>query len=101
MRCYQRWREPRGKQAENWRRPQIILAIGVSRADTLAIAMKNELDQNQITRILHEARVGDRGAIDRLLPLIYDELRALAARQMARERPDHTLQTTALVHEAY
>jgi RNA polymerase sigma factor (TIGR02999 family) len=45
---------------------------------------------------------GDRdGAIDDLIPLVYDELRALAAKRLARERADHTLQPTALVHEAY
>jgi RNA polymerase sigma factor (TIGR02999 family) len=44
---------------------------------------------------------GDRGALDELLPLVYDELRRLAARYLQRERPGHTLQGTALVHEAY
>lgn len=45
---------------------------------------------------------GDRGAsLSRLLPLVYDELRALAARQLAAQRPDHTLQPTALINEAY
>ena len=44
---------------------------------------------------------GDRDAVDRLLPLVYDELHALAARSLRRERGDHTLQPTALVHEAY
>lgn len=44
---------------------------------------------------------GDRKAAARLLPLVYDQLRALAHRYMQQERPDHTLQTTALVHEAY
>jgi RNA polymerase sigma factor (TIGR02999 family) len=44
---------------------------------------------------------GGPGAASRLLPLVYDELRALAARYMQSERPDHTLQATALVHEAY
>jgi len=44
---------------------------------------------------------GDSGAAARLLPLVYNELRALAARFMRREKPDHTLQPTALVHEAY
>jgi RNA polymerase sigma factor (TIGR02999 family) len=44
---------------------------------------------------------GDRTALDRLLPLVYGELRRVAARRLARERPGHTLQPTALVHEAY
>lgn len=44
---------------------------------------------------------GDRAALDRLMPLVYDELRSLAHRQVRRERPGHSLQTTALVNEAY
>jgi RNA polymerase sigma-70 factor, ECF subfamily len=55
----------------------------------------------QITRLLAEARRGNRSAEDQLLPLVYAELRRLAAAYMRRERPDHTLQATALVHEAY
>jgi RNA polymerase sigma factor (TIGR02999 family) len=54
-----------------------------------------------ITRIIEEAREGDESATDRLLATIYDELRRLAARKLARERAGHTLQATALVHEAY
>lgn len=55
----------------------------------------------EITGLLKNSQSGDRAALDRLLPLIYDELRGLAASQLRRERPDHTLQATALVHEAY
>lgn len=54
-----------------------------------------------ITSILVEARDGDTGALNRLLPLVYDELRRIARRQLRAERPDHTLNTTSLVHEAY
>ena len=54
-----------------------------------------------VTRILEEVRGGDRRATDRLLSAVYDELRRLAARKLARERPGQTLQATALVHEAY
>jgi RNA polymerase sigma factor (TIGR02999 family) len=54
-----------------------------------------------VTRLLIELSNGDRGAVDLLLPVIYDELRKLAANYLRRERPDHTLQPTALVHEAY
>ena len=53
------------------------------------------------TRILTSMTDGDAGAVEQLLPVVYKELRALAAVQMARERPSHTLQATALVHEAY
>lgn len=44
---------------------------------------------------------GQRGVLDELMPLVYDELRRIAARYLERERPDHTLQPTGLVHEAY
>jgi RNA polymerase sigma factor (TIGR02999 family) len=54
-----------------------------------------------ITKILKRASVGDDSAVNRLMPLVYDELRALAESYLQRERPDHTLQATALVHEAY
>jgi RNA polymerase sigma factor (TIGR02999 family) len=60
------------------------------------------VDQTEdVTQLLTDASNGDRRAMDRLWPLVYDELRALAAAMMQAERPDHTLQPTALVHEAY
>lgn len=55
----------------------------------------------QVTQLLEAASAGDPHAFDRLVPLIYDELRGIARKQLAGERPDHTLDTTALVHEAY
>jgi RNA polymerase sigma factor (TIGR02999 family) len=54
-----------------------------------------------VTQLLAAAEAGDPHAAAELLPLIYDELRRLAAARMAAERPDHTLDATALVHEAY
>ena len=54
-----------------------------------------------VTQLLIELSKGDSEAVDLLLPVIYDELRKLAANYLRRERPDHTLQPTALVHEAY
>lgn len=61
-----------------------------------------EPSQGDITRILVDLRGADRKtALERLLPLVYGELRALAGARMRHERPDHTLQPTALVHEAY
>ena len=59
------------------------------------------LVEGQFTQLLIEWRQGSQAALEALLPLVYDELRRIAARQMARERPDHTLQATALVHEAW
>src|SRR5438874_4774020 len=54
-----------------------------------------------VTRILSAVEHGDRHAAEQLLPLVYDELRKLAAQRMAQEAPGQTLQATALVHEAY
>jgi RNA polymerase sigma factor (TIGR02999 family) len=54
-----------------------------------------------LTRLLEAAKAGDRQAAAQLLPLVYDELRTLAAARMAAEAPGHTLDATALVHEAY
>jgi len=54
-----------------------------------------------VTRIIDRAARGEAGAIQELLPLVYEQLRASAAKTMAGERDDHTLQPTALVHEAY
>src|SRR5262245_9651626 len=56
---------------------------------------------SDVTRLLDAAAAGDRKAAADLLPLVYDELRQLAAVRMAAETPDQTLQPTALVHEAY
>lgn len=54
-----------------------------------------------VTLLLVRLKGGDRGALDRLMPLVHDELRRLAQAHMRRERADHTLQATALAHEAY
>ncbi len=56
---------------------------------------------NDVTRILSAIEQGDPAAAERLLPLVYDELRKLAAQRLAREKPGQTLQATALVHDAY
>src|ERR1044072_1932982 len=56
---------------------------------------------SDVTQIVHAAANGDRHATDELLPLVYQELRKLAAHKMANEAPGHTLQPTALVHEAW
>lgn len=56
---------------------------------------------NDITRILNSLEAGDPEAADRLIPIVYEELRKLAAMKMSQERPGQTLQATALVHEAW
>ena len=56
---------------------------------------------NEVTRILAAIEQGDPQAAEQLLPLVYDELRTLAAQRLAQEKPGQTLQATALVHEAY
>lgn len=60
-----------------------------------------ESSAGEVTRLLQDWSVGNREALDKLLPLVYNELRRLAHSYLTHERPDHTLQTTALVHEAY
>jgi RNA polymerase sigma-70 factor (ECF subfamily) len=55
----------------------------------------------QISQLLDDWGRGNQSAFDQLVPLVYDDLRRLACRFMRSERPDHTLQTTALIHEAY
>lgn len=56
---------------------------------------------NQVTQLLLDWSRGDRAALDELMPLVYQELRKLAGGYLSSERPDHTLQPTALIHEAY
>ncbi len=55
----------------------------------------------QVTELLSAWRSGDSDALEQLIPIVYDELRRVAGRFMRNEQPGHTLQTTALVHEAY
>src|SRR5215468_805063 len=56
---------------------------------------------SEVTQVLHAIAEGDPDAASQLLPLVYDELRKLAAQKLAKENPGQTLQATALVHEAY
>jgi len=58
-------------------------------------------DSSEVSRLLKDWREGDCEAMERLIPIVYAELRRLAAHYLRAERPDHTLQPTALVHEAY
>jgi RNA polymerase sigma-70 factor, ECF subfamily len=60
-----------------------------------------ETSTSEVTRLLRDCGLGNREALDKLLPLVYNELRRLAHTYLSHERHDHTLQTTALVHEAY
>lgn len=56
---------------------------------------------SEITLLLHEWSKGDASAVDRLVPLVYSDLRRMAQRQLGKERPDHTLQPTALINEVF
>jgi RNA polymerase sigma-70 factor (ECF subfamily) len=60
-----------------------------------------EPSSNNITQLLLDWRNGDQAALEHLMPIVYDELRRLARHYMVSERPGHTLQSTALIHEAY
>ncbi|MHB1168427.1 MAG: sigma-70 family RNA polymerase sigma factor [Longimicrobiales bacterium] len=57
--------------------------------------------QSDVTRLLRSHAAGDRAAFSELLPLVYEELRAIAGKRLSGERPDHTLGATALVHESW
>src|SRR5262245_58322140 len=78
---------------------------GAVRLDSTILISENLqkilVPMSDVTRILIVAEAGDPRAAEQLLPLVYDELRKLAAVRMANERPGLTLQATALVHEAY
>jgi RNA polymerase sigma factor (TIGR02999 family) len=63
--------------------------------------MRKQLDTSALSTLLRAWSAGDQSALNGLTPIVYDELRRLAHRYMERERPGHTLQTTALVNEAY
>jgi hypothetical protein len=58
-------------------------------------------DPQEVTQLLADWSQGDHAALEKLIPLVYEELRHLAHRYMEGQRPNHTLQTTALVNEAY
>lgn len=62
---------------------------------------RNRSDPHQVTELLSDWSEGDQAALEKLTPLVYEELRRLAHYYMERQRPDHTLQTAALVNEAY
>src|SRR5882672_3444294 len=64
-------------------------------------ANQSQAPFGEMSTLLHAWSDGDRSALDRLTPIVYDELHRLARRHMKRERPGHSLQTTALVNEAY
>jgi RNA polymerase sigma-70 factor, ECF subfamily len=74
-------------------------ATGVSRCNDPEVA--RERSARQVTELLAAWNKGDRASMDLLFPLVYGELRRLAAGRLRRERHDHTLQVTGLVHEAY
>ena len=61
----------------------------------------NQQHSEPVTELLVRWRAGDQDALEALVPLVYKELRAIARHHLRRERPDHTLQSAALVHEAY
>src|SRR6516164_8387953 len=66
-----------------------------------ALSSRSVVPMNEVTRILSDIEQGDPTAAEQLLPLVYDELRRLAAQKLGREKPGQTLQATGLVHEAY
>src|ERR1051325_8848033 len=78
-------------------------ALRNSRQDSqnLRAEIMRTASPHEVTRLLQDWRNGDKAALEKLTPLVYDELRRLANHYLRGERKDHTLQGTALVHEAY
>src|SRR5262249_25224105 len=70
-------------------------------ARTVRTDLGEEVSMSEVTRVLSAIEQGDPHAAEQLLPLVYQELRQLAAQKLAQEKPGQTLQATALVHEAY
>src|SRR3954462_13493882 len=81
--------------------PHVARAIRDRPRSHVASRPVNSALMSEITQLLDAAAAGARQAAAELLPLVYDELRKLAAARMAAQRPGHTLDATALVHEAY
>jgi RNA polymerase sigma factor (TIGR02999 family) len=80
----------------------LLAAAGTGRyTPSTALSLTGFPAMNDVTRILSAIEAGDPQAAELLLPLVYDELRKLAAQKLAQEKPGQTLQATALVHEAY
>src|SRR5260370_13581894 len=75
-------------------------ALGFSRAISWGLSNLSVPPMSEVTRILSAIEQGDAHAAEQLLPLVYDELRKLAAQKLSHETPGQTLQPTALVHEA-
>src|SRR5690606_37414134 len=81
-------------------RGRLVCATRPERSEPVASAAMNS-SETQVTAILNAVSRRDEAAAEELLPIVYEELRRLAAARMARENPGQTLQATALVHEAY
>src|SRR5262245_36224758 len=85
-----------------WRRPKRLAGVADPRDNAVSPRPPTPVPaMSDVTRILSAIDQGDPGAAEQLLPLVYDQLRRLAAEKLAGERPGQTLQATALVHEAY
>jgi RNA polymerase sigma factor (TIGR02999 family) len=78
-----------------------ILYAGAKAATQKMATMNDDPPRSEVTLLLQRWRAGDQDALAALFPLVYEELRALAQRHLRRERGSHTLQRTALVHEAF
>ena len=76
-------------------------AQGLGRGHSVGFLSAGVPPMNEVTRVLSAIEEGDPHAAEELLPLVYQELRRLAAQKLAQEKPGQTLEATALVHEAY
>src|SRR5688572_23644382 len=81
--------------------PWRVALFGCGISDVRRVSDATPMTGGDITQILEAAERGDRQAAEQLLPLVYGELRRLASQKLSHEAPGHTLEATALVHEAY
>ena len=83
----------------------MLATFGITRLDSVVTLRSRGMSDTPapegVTRLLVDWQNGNQEALERLIPLVYRELRAIAGRFLSRESPGHTLQSTALVHEAY
>lgn len=95
------WDPPSGRPRGTGNQPAPVRNCGGPVTNHSLLVFSRHAEMSEVSRLLTAVANGDRHAAAALLPLVYDELRGLAAQRMNLEAPGHTLQPTALVHEAY
>ena len=99
--CLRRSTDPPDIRLQHLVRARGDSQIGVANGPGHMDADGTETPPGEVTQLLHAARAGDREAMDRIVPLVYEDLRRIARRQLRRGSSDRTMHPTSLVHEAY